>query len=84
MIGDCGISSSSLYALIGASMGAVIAKPAPARWLYGGVLKTVAFIFASPVLGYLPGSITVAVVAVVSRVCCLQLFEMSSAARPGA
>jgi len=58
-----GIPSSSSHALIGGIVGAVMAKSGAGALVAGGVLKTVAFIFVSPVLGFLLGSIMMVVVA---------------------
>ncbi len=62
-----GIPSSSSHALIGGIVGAVMAKSGAGALVAGGVLKTVAFIFVSPVLGFLLGSIMMVVVAWVCR-----------------
>lgn len=62
-----GIPSSSSHALIGGIVGAVIAKSGVGALVAGGVLKTVAFIFVSPLLGYLLGSLMMVVVAWVCR-----------------
>ena len=62
-----GIPSSSSHALIGGIVGAVIAKAGSSALISGGILKTVAFIFVSPVLGFLLGSIMMVVVAWVWR-----------------
>ncbi|WP_428417339.1 anion permease [Methylibium sp.] len=51
-----GIPSSSSHALIGGIVGAVIAKAGPDALVLAGVLKTVAFILVSPLLGFLLGS----------------------------
>jgi inorganic phosphate transporter, PiT family len=48
-----GIPSSSSHALIGGIVGAVIAKAGAGKLVAAGVLKTVAFIFVSPLLGFL-------------------------------
>ncbi|MCR5863960.1 inorganic phosphate transporter [Aquincola sp. J276] len=58
-----GIPSSSSHALIGGIVGAVIAKSGVGALESGGVLKTVAFIFVSPLLGYLLGSLMMVAVA---------------------
>ncbi|MFN6997526.1 MAG: anion permease [Aquincola tertiaricarbonis] len=58
-----GIPSSSSHALIGGIVGAVIAKSGVGALVAGGVLKTVAFIFVSPLLGYLLGSLMMVAVA---------------------
>lgn len=58
-----GIPSSSSHALIGGIVGAVIAKAGASKLIAGGVLKTVAFIFVSPLLGFLLGSLLMVIVA---------------------
>jgi inorganic phosphate transporter, PiT family len=58
-----GIPSSSSHALIGGIVGAVMAKSGAGALVAGGILKTVAFIFVSPLLGFLLGSIMMVVVA---------------------
>ncbi|MBX3604987.1 MAG: inorganic phosphate transporter [Piscinibacter sp.] len=58
-----GIPSSSSHALIGGIVGAVIAKAGVGALIGGGVLKTVAFIFVSPALGFLLGSLLMVLVA---------------------
>jgi inorganic phosphate transporter, PiT family len=58
-----GIPSSSSHALIGGIVGAVIAKSGLGGLIAGGVLKTVAFIFISPLLGFVLGSLTMVGVA---------------------
>lgn len=62
-----GIPSSSSHALIGGIVGAVIAKAGVGQLVAGGILKTVAFIFISPLLGYLLGSLLMVGVAWVFR-----------------
>ncbi|MDD5325035.1 MAG: inorganic phosphate transporter [Polaromonas sp.] len=62
-----GIPSSSSHALIGGIVGAVIAKAGVHVLISGGILKTVAFIFISPVLGFLLGSLMMVLVARVGR-----------------
>ena len=52
-----GIPSSSSHALIGGIVGAVIAKAGAGALISAGILKTVAFIFVSPLLGFLLGSL---------------------------
>jgi inorganic phosphate transporter, PiT family len=52
-----GIPSSSSHALIGGIVGAVIVKAGAGALVSAGILKTVAFIFVSPLLGFLLGSI---------------------------
>ena len=62
-----GIPSSSSHALIGGISGAVIAKSGTSALISGGILKTVAFIFVSPVLGFLLGSLMMVAVAWIFR-----------------
>jgi PiT family inorganic phosphate transporter len=62
-----GIPSSSSHALIGGIVGAVIAKAGAHALISGGILKTVAFIFISPLLGFLLGSMMMVLVARVFR-----------------
>jgi len=52
-----GIPSSSSHALIGGLIGAAIVKAGPGSLVSSGVLKTVAFIFISPLLGMLLGAL---------------------------
>ena len=58
-----GIPSSSSHALIGGTVGAATAKAGAGVLLAGGILKTVAFIFISPLLGFVLGSLTLVLVA---------------------
>ena len=58
-----GIPSSSSHALIGGIVGAVIAKAGVGQLIASGIVKTVAFIFVSPFLGYLRGSLMMVAVA---------------------
>ncbi len=62
-----GIPSSSSHALIGGIVGAVIAKSGAGQLIGSGVGKTVAFIFISPVLGFLLGGLMMVLVAWVCR-----------------
>ena len=62
-----GIPSSSSHALIGGIVGAVIAKSGVDALVVSGVLRTVAFIFVSPMLGFLLGSLMMVLVAWVCR-----------------
>ena len=62
-----GIPSSSSHALIGGIVGAVIAKGGIGQLIAGGILKTVAFIFISPLLGFLFGSLMMVLVAWIFR-----------------
>src|SRR5258706_6241056 len=52
-----GIPSSSSHALIGGLVGAGVAKAGTWALIPAGILKTVAFIFLSPFLGFVLGSI---------------------------
>lgn len=62
-----GIPSSSSHALIGGIAGAVIAKAGAQALMSGGILKTVAFIFISPLLGFVLGSLMMVLVSWVGR-----------------
>jgi len=62
-----GIPSSSSHALIGGIVGAVIAKAGFGALVLGGVGKTVLFIFISPLLGFLLGSLSMVAVANIFR-----------------
>jgi PiT family inorganic phosphate transporter len=62
-----GIPSSSSHALIGGIVGAVIAKSGVGALVSAGILKTVAFIFVSPLLGFTLGSVMMVMVAWVFR-----------------
>jgi len=62
-----GIPSSSSHALIGGIVGAVIAKAGASALIASGVFKVVAFIFVSPLLGFLLGSLMMVAVAWVFR-----------------
>jgi PiT family inorganic phosphate transporter len=62
-----GIPSSSSHALIGGISGAVIAKAGTSALVAAGILKTVAFIFVSPLLGFTLGSLMMVVVAWIFR-----------------
>ncbi len=52
-----GIPSSSSHALIGGLVGAALAKAGPSSLISGGLIKTVAFIVISPLLGFIFGSL---------------------------
>jgi PiT family inorganic phosphate transporter len=52
-----GLPTSSSHALIGGLIGAALVKAGTAPLLWSGILKTVAFIFISPILGLVLGSI---------------------------
>ena len=62
-----GIPSSSSHALIGGIVGAVIAKSGAGALVSAGILKTVTFIFVSPLLGFVLGSLMMVAVAWVFR-----------------
>jgi inorganic phosphate transporter, PiT family len=62
-----GIPSSSSHALIGGISGAVIGKAGTDALIASGILKTVIFIFVSPLLGFLLGSMMMMMVAWVFR-----------------
>jgi inorganic phosphate transporter, PiT family len=62
-----GIPSSSSHALIGGIVGAVMAKTGAAGLVSAGIIRTVTFIFVSPLLGFLLGSLMMVLVAWVCR-----------------
>jgi len=62
-----GIPSSSSHALIGGIVGATMAKAGSGPLIASGVLKTVAFIFISPAMGFLLGALLMVGVAWVFR-----------------
>ena len=62
-----GIPSSSSHALIGGIVGATVAKAGTGPLVAAGVLKTVAFIFISPMMGFLLGSLMMVAVAWIFR-----------------
>ena len=62
-----GIPSSSSHALIGGIVGATVAKAGLAPLVTSGVLKTLAFIFISPLMGFLIGSLLMVAVAWICR-----------------
>ena len=62
-----GIPSSSSHALIGGIVGAVLAKAGAGALIAPGILKTVIFIFISPTLGFLLGSLMMVLVSNVFR-----------------
>lgn len=62
-----GIPSSSSHALIGGIVGAVIAKAGTSALVASGIWRTVLFIFVSPLLGYLLGSLMMVLVAWIFR-----------------
>lgn len=58
-----GIPSSSSHALIGGLVGAAVAKSGTGVLVASGLIKTVAFIFISPLLGFVLGSIAMLAVS---------------------
>jgi PiT family inorganic phosphate transporter len=62
-----GIPSSSSHALIGGIVGAVIAKAGAGSLVAHGIWMTVLFIFLSPLLGFLLGSLLMVLVANIFR-----------------
>jgi inorganic phosphate transporter, PiT family len=58
-----GIPSSSSHALIGGIVGATMAKAGTTPLVAAGLLKTVAFIFVSPMMGFLLGSLLMVAVS---------------------
>ncbi len=58
-----GIPSSSSHALIGGLVGAALAKSGPDALISAGILKTVAFIFVSPLLGFILGTLLMVAVS---------------------
>ena len=52
-----GIPSSSSHALIGGIVGAVMSKAGASALVFASVMKTVVFIFVSPLMGFLLGSV---------------------------
>ena len=58
-----GIPSSSSHALIGGIVGAVISKAGASALVVASITKTVVFIFVSPLLGFLLGSLMLIVVS---------------------
>jgi PiT family inorganic phosphate transporter len=58
-----GIPSSSSHALIGGIVGAAIGKAGVGSLMASGVFKTIIFIFVSPLLGFLLGSLMLVLVA---------------------
>jgi PiT family inorganic phosphate transporter len=58
-----GIPSSSSHALIGGLIGAALVKAGPSALIAAGVLKTVAFILISPLLGMVLGTLMMILVS---------------------
>jgi inorganic phosphate transporter, PiT family len=62
-----GIPSSSSHALIGGIVGAVLAKAGAGQLIASGIWKTVLWIFVSPMLGFVLGSLMMVVVSQIFR-----------------
>jgi len=62
-----GIPSSSSHALIGGIIGAALAKAGPSVLLWDGIGKVIVFIFVSPLLGYILGSLIAVIVSWICR-----------------
>src|SRR3990167_5317430 len=62
-----GIPSSSSHALICGIVGAVLAKAGAGALVTSGIVRTVAFIFVSPLLGFVLGSLMMVLVAWICR-----------------
>jgi phosphate/sulfate permease len=62
-----GIPSSSSHALIGGIVGSVVAKAGATALVGAGLWKTVIFIFVSPALGFVLGSLLMVIVAWICR-----------------
>src|SRR6478735_8025681 len=62
-----GIPSSSSHALIGGIVGAVMAKSGAHSLMAAGIWKTVLFIFVSPLLGFVLGSLMMVLVSHIFR-----------------
>jgi len=58
-----GIPSSSSHALIGGLVGAAVAKSGTGALISAGLIKTIAFIVLSPLLGFVFGSIMMVIVS---------------------
>ena len=58
-----GIPSSSSHALIGGIVGAVMVKAGASALVFASVMKTVVFIFVSPLMGFLLGSLMLIMVS---------------------
>jgi PiT family inorganic phosphate transporter len=50
-----GLPTSSSHALIGGMIGAALVKAGPKSLVWGGILKTITFIFVSPIVGLILG-----------------------------
>src|SRR5512140_1711876 len=52
-----GLPTSSSHALIGGLVGAALVKPGTGSLVWSGIIKTVAFILISPVIGFFLGTL---------------------------
>ena len=62
-----GIPSSSSHALIGGLVGAAVAKAGTASLIASGLMKTILFIFISPFMGFMLGSLLLLLVSWLCR-----------------
>jgi PiT family inorganic phosphate transporter len=62
-----GIPSSSSHALIGGLVGAGVAKAGTGKLIAAGILKTVAFIFLSPLIGLVVGALLLVLISWIFR-----------------
>ena len=62
-----GIPSSSSHALAGGIIGAAVTKAGASAIISSGIMKIVAFIFVSPILGFVLGSLLMVAVAWICR-----------------
>jgi PiT family inorganic phosphate transporter len=62
-----GLPSSSSHALIGGLIGAAVAKTGFSALMASGITKTVAFIFVSPLMGFLLGGLLLVLVSWIFR-----------------
>jgi len=62
-----GIPSSSSHALIGGLVGAGVAKAGTGKLIAAGILKTVAFIFLSPLIGMVVGAMLLVLISWIFR-----------------
>jgi PiT family inorganic phosphate transporter len=58
-----GIPASSSHALIGGLVGAALAKSGPGSLIWGGIIKTVVFIFLAPIMGFFLGLLMMVAIA---------------------
>ena len=62
-----GIPSSSSHALVGGIVGAVLVKAGASSLVFASIMKTVVFIFVSPLMGFLLGSLMLIMVSWIMR-----------------